>query len=114
LSDESYSLTAFYERGGFAIRVSGTKRSKFSTETRGESLSLVQTLDQGAELIDAQVSYDFGQTGRTDWLGGLSIALQGQNLTDEVTVQTNDDARQVTQFQSFGANYLLSAIYRFW
>jgi iron complex outermembrane receptor protein len=114
LSDESYSLTGFYEKGGFAIRVSGTKRSKFSTETRGLSLALQQTFDQGATLVDAQISYDFGEGGRDDWLGGLSIALQGQNLTDEDTIQTNDDSRQVTQYQRFGANYLLSAIYRFW
>ena len=64
--------------------------------------------------MDAQISYDFGWNGRSGWLGGLSLALQGQNLTDEDTVQTNDDSRQVTQYQSFGANYLLSAIYKFW
>ena len=87
---------------------------KYSTEVRGESLSLVQTFDQGATLVDAQISYDFGATGRSDWLVGLSIALQGQNLTDEDTIQTNDDRRQVTQYQSFGRDYLLSAIYKFW
>ena len=114
MSDENYSLTAFYERGGFEIRVAATKRSKFLSETRGESLSLVETTDQGATLVDAQISYNFGANGRDDWLGGLSIALQGQNLTDEETIQTNDDARQVTQYQRFGANYLLSAIYKFW
>jgi len=114
MSDENYSATLFYERGGWDMRVAWTKRSEFLSETRGESLSLVSTTDQGASLIDAQISYDFGWDGRTDWLGGLSIALQGQNLTNEDTVLTNDDARQVTKYQSFGANYLLSAIYKFW
>ena len=114
LSDENYSFIVYYERGGFDARVAWTKRSKYSTEVRGESLSLVQTFDQGATLVDAQISYDFGANGRADWLGGLSIALQGQNLTDEDTIQTNDDRRQVTQYQSFGRNYLLSAIYKFW
>jgi len=114
LSDENYSLTLFYERSGWDFRVAATKRTKFLAETRGESLSLVPTTDQGATLLDAQISYDFGFSGREDWLGGLSIALQGQNLTNEDTVQTNDDSRQVTQYQLFGANYLLSAIYKFW
>jgi iron complex outermembrane receptor protein len=114
MSDENYSLTLFYERSGWDFRVAATKRTKFLAETRGESLSLVQTTDQGATLVDAQISYDFGFTGREDWLGGLSIALQGQNLTNEDTIQTNDDSRQVTQYQLFGANYLLSAIYKFW
>jgi hypothetical protein len=40
--------------------------------------------------------------------------LQGQNLTNEDTIQTNDDARQVMTYQKFGANYLLTAIYKFW
>lgn len=114
MSDENYSLTLFYERSGWEFRVAGTKRTKFLAETRGESLSLQQTTDQGATLLDAQIGYDFGYSGREDWLGGLSIALQGQNLTNEDTIQTNDDARQVTQYQEFGANYLLSAIYKFW
>ena len=70
--------------------------------------------DPGATLVDAQIGYDFGRGGFDGWLGGLSLALQGQNLTDEDTLQTNADARQVTQYQSFGANYLLTAIYKFW
>jgi len=114
LSDENYSFTVFYERGGFEARVAYTKRTEYLTETRGLSLSLSPTTDQGAELVDAQIRYDFGRGGFDGWLGGLSIALQGQNLTDEDTLQTNDDARQVTQYQTFGANYLLTAIYKFW
>ena len=78
------------------------------------SLALVNTTDQGATLLDAQISYDFGWDGRADWLGGLSLALQGQNLTDEDTITTNDDSRQVMTYQSFGANYLFTAIYKFW
>ena len=114
LSDKNYSVTLFYERGGFEARVGWTKRTEYTTETRGLSLALTPTVDQGASLVDAQISYDFGANGRSDWLGGLSLALQGQNLTDEKTLQTNDDAREVTQYQTFGANYLLTAIYKFW
>jgi iron complex outermembrane receptor protein len=114
LSDENYSLTLFYERGGFEARVAWTDRTEYLTETRGLSLSLSPTTDRGATLVDAQIGYDFGAGGFDGWLGGLSIALQGQNLTDEVTLQTNDDAREVTQYQAFGANYLLTAIYKFW
>jgi iron complex outermembrane receptor protein len=114
LSDEIYGVTLFYEIGGFEARVAWTDRSEYQTETRGISLSLVNTTDQGATLVDAQIGYDFGRGGFDGWLGGLSIALQGQNLTDEDTLQTNADARQVTQWQTFGANYLLTAIYKFW
>ena len=114
LSDRNYSLTAYYERGGFEARVGWTKRSEYTTETRGLSLALSNTVDQGAKLLDAQIGYDFGLAGHDGWLGGLSFALQGQNLTNEETIQTNDDPREITQYQSFGRNYLLTAIYKFW
>jgi iron complex outermembrane receptor protein len=114
LSDKNYSLTGYYEIGGFEARIGVTKRSEFTTETRGLSLALTPTIDQGGRLIDAQISYDFGLGGAQGWLSGLSIALQGQNLTNEDTIQTNDDRREVTQYQKFGANYLLTAIYKFW
>jgi iron complex outermembrane receptor protein len=114
LSDENYGLTLFYERGGFEARVAWTDRSEYLSETRGVSLSLTNAIDQGATLVDAQIGWDFGRAGFDGWLGGLSLALQGQNLTDEDTLQTNADARQVTQYQSFGANYLFTAIYKFW
>ena len=114
LSDRNYSLTAYYERGGFETRIGWTKRSEYTTETRGLSLSLSPTVDQGSKLLDASIGYDFGLAGHDGWLGGLSFALQGQNLTNEETIQTNDDVREITQYQKFGANYLLTAIYKFW
>ena len=112
LSDETYQATIYYERGGFQARISGTKRDEFSTETPGLSLALTQTFDQGAELVDAQVSYDFG-LGGFDKLDGLSISLQAQNLTDEDTSQANVNPREITKYQGFGSNYLLGVIYKF-
>ncbi len=114
LSDRNYSFTAYYERGGFEARIGWTDRSEYTTETRGLSLALTPTIDQGATLVDAQIGYDFGLAGHDGWLGGLSLALQGQNLTNEDTIQTNDDPREVTLYQNFGRNYLLTAIYKFW
>jgi iron complex outermembrane receptor protein len=113
LSEEIYTLTAYYERAGFEVRVSGTKRDQFATETRGLSLSLSPTVDQGSELWDAQIGYDFSESG-IDALDGLRISLQGQNLTDEKTIQNNPgDSRQITQYQSFGRNFLLGLNYKF-
>lgn len=114
LSKEIYSITAYYEKAGFEFRISGTKRDSFLSETRGLSLALVNATDQGAQLWDAQIGYNFDESG-IESLKGLSITLQAQNLTDEDTVQTNGngDARQITQYQSFGANYLLGVNYTF-
>ena len=113
LSKESYQFTAYYERGGFEFRVSGRKRSSFLTEERGVSLSLVPIVDQGSELWDAQIGYDFADTG-VRGLEGLTITLQAQNFTDEDTVTAAlDDSRQVSKYQHFGANYLLGFNYKF-
>jgi iron complex outermembrane recepter protein len=113
LSDEAYSLTAYYENSGFEVRLSGTKRSSFLSETRGISLSLVGATDNGGELWDAQIGYDFSESG-IESLEGLRVTLKGQNLTDEPTIQSNGaDARQITQYQSYGRNFLLGLNYSF-
>ncbi len=113
LSEESYSLTAYYERNGFEFRIAGTKRDNFLTETRGTSLALQATEDLGAEIWDAQISYDFDESG-IESLKGLRVSFQAQNLTDEDTIQAEStDARQITSYQSFGANYSLGLNYKF-
>ena len=113
MSDESYQLTVYYEKGGFEFRVSGRKRDEYLSEVYGTSLALTPTTDQGAELWDAQIGYDFADSGIRG-LEGLTLTLQAQNLTDEDTVTFNEgDPRQITKYQHFGANYLLGANYKF-
>lgn len=113
LSEESYSLTAYYESNGFEFRIAGTKRDEFLTETRGGSLSLQATEDTGSEIWDAQISYDFDESG-IESLQGLRVSFQAQNLTDEDTIQVEaSDPRQITSYQSFGANYSLGLNYKF-
>ena len=112
LSEETYQSTLYYERGGFQGRVSWTKRDDFETEFLGLSLALTTTVDQGAELIDAQIGYDFG-LGGFERLDGLYISLQAQNLTDEDTLQTTGDVREILKYQTFGTNYLLNVNYKF-
>ncbi|MEM0912083.1 MAG: TonB-dependent receptor, partial [Pseudomonadota bacterium] len=113
LSDETYSLTLYYERAGWEFRVAGTKRDEFSTETRGLSLALAEIQGAGSTLVDAQIGYDFSESD-IEWLQGLRVTLQGQNLTDEDDVTfANDDPRQIVTFSTFGANYLLGFNYSF-
>ncbi|MCF6192843.1 MAG: TonB-dependent receptor [Kangiellaceae bacterium] len=113
LSDENYSFTAYYEKNGFEFRVSATRRDEFLTETRGLSLALVETVDQGGEVWDAQIGYDFAESG-IEYLKGLRVTLQAQNITDEPSIQANgEDSRQITQFQTYGANNRLNLNYSF-
>jgi len=113
LSDSIINLTVFYERQGFEARVSGSKRDDFLGEVNAISFSRELVNVKETEIWDAQISYDFAESG-IEALQGLSISLQGQNLTNEpfVTFQ-NNDPRQVRDYQDYGRNYLLSARYRF-
>ena len=45
---------------------------------------------------------------------GLSLMLQGKNLTDRpfITYQ-NDDPRQVREYQRYGRDYYLAVSYKF-
>jgi iron complex outermembrane receptor protein len=113
LSEEIYQLTVYYERGGFEARISGRKRDKFLTETPGLSLRATPVQDLGAELWDAQIGYNFADSGIRG-LDGLTITLQAQNILDEDTVLAESgDPRQITKYQNFGANYLLGFSYKF-
>ncbi|WP_375279210.1 TonB-dependent receptor [Alteromonas australica] len=113
LSEESYSMTFFYENKGFEFRLAATKRDQYLTEERGTSLALVDATKQGGTLVDAQIGYDFSESG-IDYLDGLRVTLQAQNLTDEDDIQASStDPRQITQFQSYGTNYLLGFNYKF-
>jgi iron complex outermembrane receptor protein len=105
LSDEIYGVTLFYERGGFEARVAWTDRSEYLSETRGISLSLANTIDQGATLVDAQIGWDFGRAGFDGWLGACRCAA-GPEPDRRGHAADQRDARQVTQYQPFGANYL--------
>lgn len=111
LSEEIIQVTAFYQKAGFDFRLSGRKRDQYLSERRGGSLSLTNTTDVGSELWDAQIGYDFAESGIAG-LEGLTLTLQAQNLTDEETVQTDPNGN-ITQYQSFGANYLLGVNYKF-
>ncbi|HWJ06857.1 MAG TPA: TonB-dependent receptor [Steroidobacteraceae bacterium] len=114
LSDESYGVTAYFEKWGFQARVSGNYRSDYTGEVRGNNNGLENTKVLATELWDAQVSYDFGQAGFGGPLEGLSVFLSGSNLTNEPYVQyENDDPRQVKRYSNYGSNYQLGFRYKF-
>ncbi|MCB1644481.1 MAG: TonB-dependent receptor [Pseudomonadales bacterium] len=108
-SDESYSLTLYYERAGFEFRVAGTKRSDYPTYERGGSNKIAEVTRGGVKIIDAQISYDFAESG-VSWLEGLRVSLQGTNLTEEG--DTNVDSNGiVTLNRDFGRVLLLNVNY---
>ena len=77
------SIGAYFERGGFSARVSQRYRSAFTATTRSVILNTLRSTHIDAESqIDAQIGYTFD----AGTLKGLTLLLQGNNLTNERAV----------------------------
>lgn len=88
------------------------KRDDFKGDVYGISFDTVQVDIVGETILDAQIGYDFGEGGFKN-LEGLSIFLQGYNLTKESFTSLQDDnALQVRDYQDYGSSYLLGFIYK--
>ncbi|UZJ42826.1 TonB-dependent receptor [Marinimicrobium sp. C6131] len=108
-SDESYSLTVFYEVGGFEFRVAGTKRGDYETYQRGGSNKIETVTRNAVSIVDAQISYDFAGSG-VSALDGLRVSLQGTNLTDQGD-ESVDENGIVNLSRDFGPVYMLNLNY---
>lgn len=103
--------TAYFEKWGFNARVSARYRSSFIGELSGFGGNRVRRRARAEAIVDAQIGYDF-QPGSA--LEGLSLFIQGQNLTNEPFV-TDDprDSRAVIDYQVYGSRYLAGASFKF-
>ena len=111
-SDNTYSITAYYEMNGFEFRVAATDRSEFLTYQRGGSNKIEAATRDAVTQVDAQISYDFADSGM-EYLAGLRVSLQGVNLTDEKE-ETIDGNGIVTLRREFGPSYMLNLNYAFY
>ena len=112
LSDSISSATIYYDHNGFSARASMRKRDAFKGDVYGLGFDTVQVDVVGETIWDAQIGYDFGEAGFED-LKGLSIFLQGYNLTQEpFTSLQGDNALQVRDYQDYGSSYLLGFSYK--
>jgi len=98
----------YFEKWGFNARVEYTRRGSYLGEYHGfgAQLSTSQTLAQNN--VDAQIGYDF----KSGVLNGLSLYVQGHNLTNSATV-TVDGSNNVLKHESYGATYLAGATFKF-
>ncbi len=112
LSKQVYQVTGFFEKSGFSARASLNKRSDFLSEDRGGSNTIAPVNRAGETLVDAQIGFDFKNTGIAG-LKGLRLSIQGQNLTNQKDVYTDSASGQVTRVETFGRNVLLNLTYTF-
>ncbi|MBN8815168.1 MAG: TonB-dependent receptor [Sphingomonas sp.] len=101
--------TLFFEKWGFNARGSVRYRSTFVGEVSGFAANRVRRRAAPETIVDAQVGYDFGGA-----LKGLSIYVQGQNLTDEpFTTYNPNHPEQVIDYQKYGRRFLAGASFKF-
>jgi len=105
------NATLFFEKWGFNARASMRYRSSFVGKFVGFGGELENRRALGETIIDAQIGYDF-QEGSA--LEGLSVYLQGQNLTDEPFVSIDTGAPlQIRNYQSYGRRFMAGFTYKF-
>jgi iron complex outermembrane receptor protein len=106
------NLTAFYERHGFNARGSMRYRSAFQGDFVLFSGSLDRQYVLAETIFDAQIGYDF-QPGSA--LSGLSVYVQGQNLTNErqATLGLSSQPDSWLKYQTYGRRFLIGATYKF-
>ncbi len=113
LSNDVVNASFYYEDYGFQARVSARYRSDFLGEVSGLSLARDMRFVASETIVDAQIGYDFAESGIKS-LEGLSVVLQGLNLTDEpFMTYENGDERQIKDYQSYGRTFMLGASYAF-
>ncbi len=110
LSETVVNTTVYYENdAGFQARVSARYRDEYLAEAFAIGLSRQLTTADAETIIDAQLSYNLSNFG----LDGLSIYLQGYNLTNEPFVQYLDgDTAKIKNYHTYGRSYLLGFNYR--
>jgi iron complex outermembrane receptor protein len=102
--------TLYFEKWGFNARGSVRYRSSFQGEVSGFAQNNVFRQAKPETIVDAQVGYDFSR----GLLNGLSVYLQGLNLTNEPFVTTNPGQDlQVIDYQRYGRRWMLGATYKF-
>ena len=102
--------TAYFEKYGFNARASARYRSTFLGDFTGFGGSPTRRTALSETIIDAQIGYDF-QPGSA--LQGLSLYLQGQNLTDERFASVGAARNQVVDYQIYGRRFLAGFTYKF-
>ena len=103
--------TLFYENGGFNARGSVRHRSRFLGDFVSYNGQPDRRFAVPETIVDGQVGYDF-KNGR---LNGLSIYLQGLNLTDSPfkAVNANYNQLQTSEYQTYGRRFLAGFTYKF-
>jgi iron complex outermembrane recepter protein len=109
-SKTTANLAVYYEKNGFQARVSGRYRSSYLQDIVAFDANIERRVSEPETIVDAQIGYEFPDSSP---LNGLSIILQGSNLTDEPWQNYYPDPKRTLNYDVYGATYQLGVTYKF-
>lgn len=107
---DSANLIAFYESNGFQVRIAYNWRDQFLKsywENTSNSTNNNPIYTEAYSQLDLSMSYDFST------VEGLTVYLEGINVTDEYSRTHGRAAQQVLNLVQTGARYSLGVRYSF-
>ncbi len=109
LSKQVSNLTAYYENGGFEVRISQRRRSDFIGEIGNFNGSRVLRYVVGENITDGQIGYTFNQGS----LKGLGLLLQVNNLNNAAYQTYSGTKDRPLEYIKWGRTVLAGATYKF-
>jgi TonB-dependent receptor len=102
-SDTNYNAALFYERAGFAARLSYTKRSDYLEEINADDGDF-DLYVEGREQLDFTASYDFGN--------GVELFSEAKNLTNSAGVRYYGSRERTYEYEKFGYNIFVGVRFK--
>lgn len=110
LSKDVVQGQIFFEKYGFNARASLTHRGPYLGDYQLFNAQITANETKAQTTLDAQIGYDF----KSGPLKGLSLYVQGHNLTNSKTLSyVNNDPNEINIRDQYGANYLFGATIKF-
>jgi len=106
LSDTA-NVVAFYDKDGFQARIAYNWRDKYLTERRINADLTAPIYTEAYSQLDFNISYEIKS------VEGLTVFLEGINITDEYTKNVGRLSQLTYQLTQSGARYALGARYNF-
>lgn len=109
LSRKVQTLTAYYERSGFSVRVANRKRSSFIAEIEGFGSDREYKYARPETITDLQLGYEI-QRGIAK---GVNFLVQVNNLNNEPYVEYDASTNRDTKNDEYGRTVLFGVSYKF-
>ena len=110
LSKDVFQAQFYFEKYGFNARASFTHRGEYLGDYQLFSAQVTANETKAQSTLDAQIGYDF----KSGPLNGVSIYLQGHNLTNAKTLSyVNSDPKEINIRDQYGSTYLAGMTIKF-